>query len=145
MKQLALAALIALFASATANAQENACPPAGYDRARLEALRAAEWEIADAGERERFALALGPCLASPDPFLRDRVAYEALTRMLRAEQLSADVRTHLTNDILARLEARLAYLETRVEIVDFDNEADLAEMRNLEQQVRAEVAALDLP
>lgn len=105
MKQLALAALIALFASATANAQEAACPPAGYDRARLEALRAAEWEIADAGERERFALALGPCLASPDPFLRDRVAYEALTRMLRAEQLSADVRTHLTNDMLARLES----------------------------------------
>ncbi len=48
-------------------------------------------------------------------------------------------------DILARLEARLAYLETRVEIVDFDNEAYLAEMRNLEQNVRAEVASRELP
>lgn len=105
MKRLLLAATFALSACATAEAQTATCPLAGYDRARLEALRAAEFEIADTRERERFARALAACVASPDPFLRDRIAYEGLTRMLRGEQLSVRVRTHLTNDLLARMES----------------------------------------
>ncbi len=103
MKTLCLAAALALTACATAQAQENPCPPAGYDRARLEALRAAEFEIANARERERFALALTACLASPDPFLRDQIAYEGFTHMLRGAELGVPIRTHLTNDVLARL------------------------------------------
>jgi len=104
MRYIALAAALFLSACATADApQVTACPPTGYDRASLEALRTAEFAIADAQERERFAHGLIACLASPDPFLRDQVAYEGLTRLLRAEQLSVATRTNLTNETLAMM------------------------------------------
>lgn len=104
MKHLALAAaLVSLAACASANAQATGCPPAGYDRARLEALRAAEWQFADAAERERFASAVAACVASPDPFLRDQVAYEGLTHILRGGQLPVNQRVNLVNDMLARM------------------------------------------
>ncbi len=104
MKYAALAAAAFLAACATSPAgatQEPACPPAGYNRASLEALRTAEFQIADQNERERFARALIACLASPDPFFRDQVAYEGLTRLLRGDQLSVSLRTDLTNQTLA--------------------------------------------
>jgi hypothetical protein len=106
MKNAAFAATLLLAACASAPAsstQVPACPPAGYDRAALEALRAAEFQIADTAEHERFARDLIPCLASPDPFLRDRIAYEGLTTMLRGEQLSVATRTNLTNEALAMM------------------------------------------
>ena len=106
MNYIAFAAALALTACATPQAsatQDLACPPAGYDRASLEALRTAEFQIADAAARERFAHGLVACLASPDPFLRDQVAYEGLTRLLRSEQLSVATRTNLTNETLAMM------------------------------------------
>lgn len=105
MKYLALAAILLISACATAQAQTSACPPAGYDRARLEALREAEWEITSTRAREAFALALPACLSSTDPFLRDRVAFEALSRMLRGGQLSVATQTQLVNDVLPRLQS----------------------------------------
>lgn len=106
MKHAALAAALALTACASAPAsatQVPACPPAGHDRTSLEALRAAEFQIADDTARAAFARGLIPCLASPDPFLRDQIAYEGLTNLLRREQLSVSVRTDLTNQTLAML------------------------------------------
>ncbi len=106
MKYVALAAATFLAACASAPAgatQVTACPPAGYDRASLEALRAAEFQIADDTERANFARSLIPCLASPDPFLRDQIAYEGLTNLLRRQQLSVSVRTDLTNQTLAMM------------------------------------------
>jgi len=105
MKPFAIAAALLLSACATANAQSAACPPAGYDRARLEALKEAEWQIGDAAERQRFALALTACLASPDPTLRDGVAFEALTHMLRGRQLDIGTQTALVRAVLPRLES----------------------------------------
>lgn len=81
------------------------CSPPGWSRAQLEDLKAAEFEIADAGAREAFAKAVTACLASPDPWLRDGVAFEALTHMLRGRQLSADTMRALMHDLSARLEA----------------------------------------
>ena len=80
-----------------------ACPPAGWDRARLEALKAASFEIADAGERDRFAGSVVACVASSDPFLRDGVAFEALSHMFRKEQLSDAAKTGIARDLLRRL------------------------------------------
>lgn len=98
------AAFFAAFAAAAqAHAQTADCTPHGWDRARLETLRASEFDIASTRERERFALAIAACVASPDPFLRDQVAFEGLARMLRAERLSARVRNQLTTDMLTRL------------------------------------------
>lgn len=105
MKHLALAAALLLCACATAHAQTQGCPPAGYDRARLEALKAADWAFEDAQAREMFALALPACLASPDPSLRDGVAFEALSHMLRGRQLSVGTQTALINDVLPRLQS----------------------------------------
>lgn len=100
---LGLTFLLTACASAPAFSQALACPPAGYDRAQLEALRASQFNIENRRARERFAHGLIACLSSPDPFLRDQVAYEGLTRILRADQLSVAVRTQLTNETLAVL------------------------------------------
>ncbi len=81
------------------------CPPSGYDRARLEALRAADFEIADVRERRRFARAIVGCVASPDPVLRDQIGFESLSHMLRARQLDDATQTALVTDLLPRLES----------------------------------------
>lgn len=101
---LTMIAALGLAACATAQAQTQGCPPAGYDRARLDALKAAEWRIEDDGARAAFALALPACLASPDPTLRDGVAFEALTHLLRGRQLDVSTQTALVRDVLPRLE-----------------------------------------
>ncbi len=83
-----------------------ACPPAGWDRTGLEGLKAASFEIADAGERERFAEGVVACVASRDPFLRDGVAFEALSHMFREEQLSDAVKIRIARDLSRRLSSR---------------------------------------
>lgn len=81
----------------------DACQPPGWDRARLEALEAASFEIADPAERAAFARAITGCLASPDPVLRDRIAFGSLSHMLRADQLDVATRAALVEDLLPRL------------------------------------------
>lgn len=81
------------------------CAPAGWDRAKLDALKAAEFEIADADEREAFATRITACLADPDPALRDGIAFEALSHMLRAKQLDDATKRELLVDLSARLDA----------------------------------------
>lgn len=93
-------------ATAVGAAQAWACPPAGWDRARLEQLKAAKFEIADVAERERFAESVIVCVASSDPFLRDGIAFEALSHMLRADQLGTPVRVRIARNLLARLRSR---------------------------------------
>lgn len=105
MTRTLLAALLLLGACATARAEPSGCPPAGYDQSRLEALKTAEWEIADPSERDRFARALTACLAAPDPHLRDGIAFEALQHMMRARQLSPATMMALQDDLEARLTA----------------------------------------
>ncbi len=79
------------------------CSPSGWDRAKLDALKGAKFEIADEATRQTFAKAIVACLASPDPALRDGIAYEALTHMLRGKQLSVETTRALKADLLARL------------------------------------------
>jgi hypothetical protein len=106
MRHAALAAALLLAACATAPAQaQTACPPPGWDQARLMALKAADFEIASRREREAFAQAITACLASPNPALRDGIAFEALSHMLRARQLGVSTQTALINDLLPRLES----------------------------------------
>jgi hypothetical protein len=79
------------------------CPPPGHDRAALEALKAKGFEIADDAHRQAVALALLPCLADPEPQLRDGIAFEAYYTWLRADRLDLATRTEL----LARLGTHL--------------------------------------
>lgn len=79
------------------------CPPAGWDRAKLEALKAGGFEIADVGEREAFAKGITACLGSADPALRDGIAYEALTHMLRGKQLGDAAKRALLTDLVGKM------------------------------------------
>lgn len=108
MKQILLvgAALIATGCANLDGVRESpGCPPAGWDRARLDQLKAAQFEISDVGQRQDFAKAITACLASPDPALRDGIAYEALTHMLRARLIDDETKRELLADLSARLEA----------------------------------------
>ncbi len=104
MKSILVAAMV-LGACASAEAAQAACPPAGYDRARLEALNANHWVIADARARNAFALALSDCLADPNPALRDDLAYKAYFALLRNRALSNATMLALADNLQARLSA----------------------------------------
>lgn len=94
------AVTIQLFAAHAA----SACKPLGMSKAELRALKAAEFEIANEKERERFAFALLECLASPDPELRDKIAYEAYVALMRGENLDAEVVRRLGGELIVILQ-----------------------------------------
>lgn len=94
-----------LYPPMSAEAFTALCPPVGWNRDGLIAAKAAKIEIADDAKRQAFAKSITACLASPDPELRDGIAYEALTHMLRAKQLSDETKKALLVDLTARLNA----------------------------------------
>ena len=100
-----LFALLALLACAAAQAKSPSCPPAGYDRAKLEALRAAKWEVPDDAARNALAQAMVPCVASPDPVLRDEIAFECFQAWMRGDKLNAATLLAIGDDLQARLTA----------------------------------------
>ena len=67
-----------------------ACGDAPFDRATIERDAKAEFASYDTAKRQALALALVPCLASPDPALRDGLAYTVLAWQMRKEQLETD-------------------------------------------------------
>ncbi len=67
-----------------------ACPPAGQTRESLQGLKVLKFTVPDAAERQILANGLLDCLGDPDPLLRDRIAFEALTEWMRADQIDAD-------------------------------------------------------
>jgi len=80
-----------------------ACPPSGFDRAHLDALKGSKFELADNARRQKLALELLPCLGDPDPRLRDGIAFEAYATWMRGNLLDEATRTEL----LARLSATI--------------------------------------
>jgi len=104
MKPLAIAAALVISSCASSHAQTpTTCPPAGYDRAQLDALKASEWAVPDDRARNRLALALTACVASPDPTVRDGIAFEAYAHWLRARQLTPQTMRALAVDLESRL------------------------------------------
>lgn len=79
------------------------CPPKGHTVSGLLALKKSEFLIAADDRRQALALALLPCLASPNPVLRDGIAFETLSFWLRKDQLSLSTRQTL----LERLQANI--------------------------------------
>lgn len=102
MRMLGTCVLALLLWSAAAGA---ACPPAGHDAAALGALKARRFAVADAGERQRLAVALLDCLGDPDPALRDGLAYEALSAWMRGGHLSDSTLAGLLDRLLPMLAA----------------------------------------
>ncbi|MBX3430916.1 MAG: DUF2785 domain-containing protein [Hyphomonadaceae bacterium] len=109
MKHSVLAlSLFALAACATpqAEAQQTAtCRPAGFDRARMESLKASEWTIADDATRNRFARELTSCLGDPDETIRDGIAFEALQHYMRNNLLTTETLAALDADLQSKLTA----------------------------------------
>ncbi len=100
-----LVAALGAGAGAAPAAAESGCPPAGWSRARLERLVASGFELPAPAERDALALALVPCLAAADPWLRDGVAFEALAGWMRGPGLSPPARQELLGRLLPVLEA----------------------------------------
>lgn len=93
----------ALLALSPAAAWARDCPPAGWTRERLEELRASRFAFPDAAGAERFAEAIVACVAASDPVLRDRIAFEGVTHLLRAGRLGTAAKLRIASDLLARL------------------------------------------
>ena len=81
------------------------CPPAGQDRAGLQALKSAGFAVADAAGKQALAMGLIDCLGDPDPVLRDGIAYEALQHWMRAGDFDAVFLRRLRDALYARLDA----------------------------------------
>lgn len=83
------------------------CPAAetlatrGDERARGEAIL----DMAEEAERDALALSLLPCLADPDPVLRDGVTYTALSQMMRSELIGVETVAALKAALLEMLAA----------------------------------------
>jgi hypothetical protein len=102
-----LAGLLALACCGASGLACAACPPEGWTRASLAQLKAANYLVADAGQRQSLAIGLLDCLADPDPALRDGTAIEAISTWLRADALDVPTRTRM-----------LAALEREVQSTD---------------------------
>jgi hypothetical protein len=96
---------LALFAVCMQTPAWAGCPVQGASDASLVAAKAAGFEIADTHAREKMAFDLIDCLASPDPTLRDGIAYEGLQHWLRAKAFSPDTRRQLRTALFALLDA----------------------------------------
>jgi uncharacterized protein DUF2785 len=90
-------------ATAVPDAAATRCPPPGFDRAGLLALRERKFVVDDDARRQGLAHALLACLSDPDSELRDRIGYEAYSYWRRARALDAAT----WSDVVATLEQRL--------------------------------------
>jgi hypothetical protein len=97
-------ALLLIVALAVPAAAASDCPPAGWDRDRLQALKAAKFEVPEQAARDALARGLSACLSDPDPVLRDAIAFDAYAHWLRADALDPATRLFL----LERLQVALA-------------------------------------
>jgi hypothetical protein len=101
---LAASALVAMLgAPAATQSVAEMCPPAGWPVARLTALKADKFAVADTSVRHPLALALTACLGDPNPALRDGIAFEALSTWLRAGALDRPTMTGLRDRLLLML------------------------------------------
>lgn len=98
-----LTAFVPVTNTAAAKYETGPCPPAGYDRQQLQEIKANEFEPGNGISDDEFALALAACLASPDPVLRDGIAYEGLASLLRGGRISDQGKRNLLGTLSAVL------------------------------------------
>jgi hypothetical protein len=110
MRKAWLVALLLMTVAGPALAAD--CPPSGWSREQLAALKAAEFDVAKvpvaapaAATPDALALALLACLGDRDPGVRDGIAFEATSHWLRAGALSQDTRARLLTQLLPMLVA----------------------------------------
>ena len=79
------------------------CPPGTTTKLALQILKQVEWKVDDDNARQALALALLDCLASPDPELRDGVAFDAIAHWARAKALTPATLQSIRTTLLPRL------------------------------------------
>lgn len=79
------------------------CPPKTQTEASLLALKKSEFLVPDDNARQALALGLLPCLSSPNPVMRDGIAFEAISFWLRKEQLNEATRRELLEKLQVNL------------------------------------------
>lgn len=84
-------------------AAQARCALADEPPAALAQWKSSGFALADAAARNRRALVLADCLGDADPFLRDGIAFEALSTWMRGGQLDADALRSLAAGLLERL------------------------------------------
>jgi hypothetical protein len=80
-----------------------ACPGTEKNLLNLAKLKASEWQMNDAALRQQTALDMLDCLASPNPQLRDELAFEALAFWMRGELLSIDTIHQIRRQLLVQV------------------------------------------
>jgi hypothetical protein len=85
---------------ASAAMGEATCPPSDYSRAELLALRDKQFRIENEAERNALAVALLPCLKATDPKLRDSIAFEALSTLMRGKKITPATATEILNTLI---------------------------------------------
>ncbi|MBG9389012.1 DUF2785 domain-containing protein [Caenimonas aquaedulcis] len=102
MRTVLVAAVLAVF---TLSVQAQ-CPPSGETAASLQAHKSRGWKggkLDDAASRNALALGLLDCLRSPDPLLRDELAFDGLQTMMRAGQVEPPAMQQMRVRLLAEL------------------------------------------
>ncbi|ALN65163.1 hypothetical protein GLA29479_4326 [Lysobacter antibioticus] len=79
------------------------CPPAGHTAASLQALKARQFALPDAAEKQALAAGLIGCLSASDPELRDGIAFEALSQWMRAGDFDANALRAMRDSLYATL------------------------------------------
>lgn len=95
------------FAGCPLAGAQASCPPPDWPIAELRALKSDNWKIADPDGRQTLALALLPCLRDTDPELRDGIAFEALSSLLRGKLLTPESQTLIYQSQIAALDPSL--------------------------------------
>ncbi len=103
LSKVALILGLLVLAPISSSALAQSCPPAGYNKQSLMELRQNKWDIKNDKKRQETALALLPCLASPDPQLRDEIAFEALSFWMRNKLLDTISIRQIEQQLLKQL------------------------------------------
>ncbi len=83
---------------------QQACPPAGFDRASLQQLKQQQFQVSS-DDRARLATGLLACLSSPDPVLRDDIAFSAYSAWLRGQVFDTAALRRLRDQLYGLLQA----------------------------------------
>jgi len=105
MARIVFALVWSLALAGTARAQD-ACPPAGYTIEQLHQLKFIEFAVPADDVRQSLALGLIGCLGDPRPALRDGIAFEALSKWMRATELGVATLRAVRDRLMPGLDAK---------------------------------------
>ncbi len=81
----------------------SVCAPLGLSKGALFELRENSFILESDTDTDQFALELVECLGNPDPDLRDKIAFEGLSLLMRQEQISTDAVKQIGTTLVEKL------------------------------------------